>query len=55
MAEHVRVHGELELGRDAEPGDQLAEAGSGERRAALRGENVRALRLLLAPKPAQRP
>src|SRR5262249_42684024 len=54
MPEHVRVHREIDLGRDAESGHQLAESGGRERRAPLRSEDKRRYRFLFASEPAQR-
>ena len=55
VAKHMRMHREAEPGRDAEPGDQLAEARSRERRCPLRCEHERRSRVLLALEPAERP
>ena len=49
----VRVDGEGEAGRLADPGEQLAEAGHGQRPAPLAGEQVGRGRHLLAPQAAQ--
>jgi len=45
MAQHVRVHTELELSLDAQPRDHLGEARAGERCAPLRHEHERRLAL----------
>ena len=55
VSQHMRVNWKVELGREAKPSDQLAEACSGERRASLRSEDEGRLRLLLALQPAQGP
>src|SRR5215471_4568987 len=55
VAQHVRVDREIEVGRDAKPGNQLAEAGSSEGRSSLRRENKRRNRLLITLEPTQRP
>src|SRR5271170_3434390 len=46
VPQHVRMHDELELGCNAEPGDHLAEACGRERRIAFRYEYERRLRAL---------
>lgn len=53
VAEHVRVDGEGELGRLADPGELLAEAGRGHRPVPLGGEEVRRGRGLLAVQATQ--
>ena len=49
----VRVDGEGEAGRLADPGEQLAEAGHGQRPAPLGGEEVGRARHLFAPQAAR--
>ena len=55
VAQHVRMHWEAEVGRDAEPGDHLAKARRRERCAALGRKDKRRRWVLLALEPAERP
>jgi hypothetical protein len=50
----MRVHWTLELGSDAKTGNQLTESGRSKRRATLRSEHKRRLRILLSVEPPQR-
>ena len=53
VLKHVRVRLEGQLGFGARALDHASETGSGEWRAALRGEHEGRLGVLFTPKPAQ--
>ena len=55
VPQHVRMHRETEIGGNAKPRDHLTKPRGRERRTALRREDKRRCRILLAPEPAQRP
>jgi hypothetical protein len=55
VSQHMRMRLKAELGLHARGLDHAGEASGAERRAALRGEDERRFRLLLALQPPQRP
>jgi hypothetical protein len=55
MTQLMRMHPVLEAGGFAEPGDHVAKAARGERRAAFGRKHIGRRRVLVALEPAQRP